>query len=115
MTDKNVIFNVYALADECVARNLAPASDPCVLLDLDECPNLGFVPNFATVEIYELRELYVFTELDGRCDSDELAHSVIASPRLRTDFSAASRIRTTRRPATPSLNGFLFSSMHFMK
>src|SRR5207253_1383563 len=111
----HVVLNVHALADERVAGNLAAAPDPRILLNLDEGPDFGFVANFTTVEVNEFGELYVFSELDGRGDRNELAHSASASPRLRTDFSAASRIRTTRRPAAPSLNGFLFSSMHFKK
>src|SRR6266576_3910347 len=115
MTDKHVVLNVYALADERMAGNLAAAPDPRILLNLDEGPDFGFVANFTAIEVNEFGELYVFSELDGRGDRNELAHRASASPRLRTDFSAASRIRTTRRPATPSLNGFLFSSMHFKK
>src|SRR5580704_297159 len=55
MADKDVVFNGHAFTDEGVARYLAALADARVLLDFDERSNLGFVANFASIKIDELR------------------------------------------------------------
>jgi hypothetical protein len=96
---KNVVFNGYPFAHEGVARDLAASSHSRILLDLYEGADLRFIANIAPVEIDEFRELHATTEPDIRCNGTELAHSRISSPLFWIDASAASSIRTTRRPA----------------
>ena len=115
MPNEDVILDFYAFTDEGVTGNLAAFADTGILLDFDEGPNLGFVPDFAAVQIDELGEPHVLAEPYAWCDRDKFVHRATASPRLRMDLSAASRMRTTRSPATPSLNGFVFSWMHLRK
>src|ERR1700688_458367 len=115
MADEYVVFNVHAFADEGVAGNFAATADPRIFLNFYKCADLGFVSNFTSIHVNELGELDVFPELYIRGDAYKFVHSVTASPRFRTDLSAASRMRTTRSPAMPSLKGFSFLSMHFRK
>ncbi len=67
------------------------------------------------VQIDELRQLDVFPELDVRSDRDEFVHSWMIFPFCWRDWSAASSIRTTCNPATPSLNGVLSFMMQSTK
>src|SRR5690348_15354130 len=95
--------------------DFAATSHARVFLNFHEGANLGLVADFAAIEVDEFREFDTFAELDIRRDALELTQSATASPRLRMDLSAASRIRTIRNPLTPSLKGFLFSIMHSRK
>src|SRR6266702_7368165 len=115
VANEDVVFNVHALTDERMARNLAAAADRGILLDFDERSDFRLIADFAAVQIDEFRKLHVLAQLHAGSDADIFVHRVIASPRLRMERSAASRIRTTRSPASPSLNGFVFSLIHFMK
>ena len=67
----------------------------------------SFRRRLAAVQVDELRELDVFSQLDVRRDADEFAHSWTTLPFCCSDWSAASSMRTTRSPAAPSLNGVL--------
>ena len=60
MTDEHVVLDGHALADEGVARDLAPQTNLRLLLDLDECSDLCFVADLAPVQVDEPRELDVF-------------------------------------------------------
>ena len=51
-----------------------------VLLDLDECADLGFVADLAAVQIDELRQLDVFAQLDVGRNASEVVHAYTASP-----------------------------------
>lgn len=115
VTDKDVLFNLHSFADKRVARNLAPRPDSRVFLNLNECADLGLIADFTAVQVDEPREFDAFAELDIRRDAVEFTQSVTASPRLRMDLSAASRMRTIRSPLMPSLKGFLFSIRHCRK
>ena len=115
MADENVVLDIHALTDESVAGDFAAAADAGILLDFDKRTDLCFISNFTAVDVDEFGQLDVFPELYVRSDADELIHRDTASPRLRTDLSAASRSRTTRNPARPSLKGFLFCSMQSRK
>ena len=54
VTDKNIVFDDDSFTDERMARNLAPASHGRIFLDLDERTDLGFIADFATIQIDEL-------------------------------------------------------------
>ena len=54
-------------------------------------------------------------QLDVRLNRAEPAHSRTNSPLFLIERSAASNIRTTRKPASPSLNGVLLFKMHSAK
>src|SRR5436190_2474053 len=88
--DEDVVLDRHALADERVAGDLAVLSDPGVLLNLDEGADLRVVPDFAAVEIDELRELDALTQLHVRSDAVIVRHRVTALPRSLSDRSAAS-------------------------
>ena len=68
VTDEDLVFNGHAFADEGVAGNLAVASDRDAFLNLDERADPGAVPDLTTVEIDEVVNVYVATELDVRRD-----------------------------------------------
>src|ERR1039458_443419 len=55
--------------------------------------------------------------LDGRgdCQQPGQSYTYTSSPRLASDLSAASSMRTTFKPACPSLNGFSCLLMHSTK
>src|SRR5260370_4767101 len=115
VSDKHVVLDFHPFANERMTGNLAAAAYTCVFLNFDKRPNFGVIANLASVKIDEFRKFDVFPQLHAGCDANVVVHSVMASPRVRMDRSAASRIRTTRRPASPSLNGLVFSSIHLMK
>ena len=66
MADEDVVFNVYAFADERVAGNFAAPANARIFLNLDKRPDLGFVSDFASIHVDELGELDVFSELHVR-------------------------------------------------
>src|SRR4029077_17051027 len=97
------------------AGDFAVAADPGVLLDLDKRADLGVIANFAAVQVDELREFDVLAQLDVGSNANVVAHNWTGFPLSLSDCPAASRSRTTRRPAAPSLNGFSFFSMQSRK
>src|SRR6202035_816605 len=115
MSYKHIVSNLHAFTDDSVAGNFAATAHFCIFLNFNKRPNLRLIADFASVKIDEFRQFDVFPHLHAGRDANIVVHRVMASPRLRMDRSAASRIRTTRRPASPSLNGLVFSSIHLMK
>ena len=105
MPNENIVFNRDAFADERVARYLASAPNLGVFLNLDEGSDFRFFADLAAIQIDEFRELDVFAELYIR---SKLQYSFTGEPTLPSfgsTRSAASSIRTMRKPAMPSLNG----------
>src|SRR5271170_3854365 len=115
MADEDVVFNLHTLANEGVTRYLAAPADSGVLLNFNERPYLGFVADFTSVQVDELRELDPLAKLYVRGNTAEFAHRRIISPLLRIDSSAASSIRTMRKPACPSLKAVLLFSTQSAK
>ena len=74
MTDEDVVFDVHAFANEGVTRDFATLADRRVFLDFDECANLGFVANFAAVNIDKTGKLHIFPELHVVSDADKFIH-----------------------------------------
>ena len=68
MTYEHVVLNDDAFTNKAVAGYLASISDAGILLDLDECADLGLISDFAAVEIYELREPHILAQLHVACD-----------------------------------------------
>ena len=66
MADENIVLNRYAFADERVARHFASPAHARILLNLDECSDLCFVSNLASIQIDEFRQLDVLAKLDVR-------------------------------------------------
>jgi hypothetical protein len=64
MTHKNLIFQRDALANESMARDLTPAANFRAFLNFDEGADLGFIPDFAAVEVDEAEDLDAFAEFD---------------------------------------------------
>src|SRR6185312_8868074 len=56
VSDKDVVFDRDAFADEAVAGYFAAPSYLCILLNLYESSNLGFVADFTAIEVDEPRE-----------------------------------------------------------
>ena len=103
--DENVVFDSHAFADESMTGDLAPRAYSGVLLNLNERSELALIPNLAPVKVYELRKFDILAELDVRGYASEVVHAYTASPLRFKDSSAASSIRTIRKPAKPSLMG----------
>ena len=76
---------VDAFTDEGVARNLAALAHGCVLLDFDECADLGLIADFAAVKIDELGELDVSSQLHVWSDAYIRIHNEV---RLGEVFSS---------------------------
>ena len=55
VSHEHVILDRDSFADESVRGNLAPASNECLFLNLDEGSNLGVIPQRAAVEIHQVR------------------------------------------------------------
>jgi hypothetical protein len=53
MANKDIVFDLDALADERVTGDLYVPAYFSVLLNLDECTNFAVVANGATIKIYE--------------------------------------------------------------
>src|ERR1700733_13540978 len=115
MSDKYVVLDLDAFADECMTRDLAAFSDRGVFLDFDKRADLRLVPNFTPVEIDEFGKLDALSKLNVRSNRAVFVHRRTNSPLFWMDCSAASSIRTTRRPAWPSLNGVLLWRMQSAK
>jgi hypothetical protein len=64
MSNEDVVFDRHALANKCVARNLAAVTDLRILLDLYESADLRLIADFTAIKIDELREHYVLAQLD---------------------------------------------------
>ena len=116
MADEALVLDVHAFADEAVAADFAAASDAGVLLHLDEGADAGLVTDFAAVEVHEGMDDHVPAEADIIGDAAILAaHRVIRPPWALMLRWAASKMRTMRRPAAPSVKGVRCWSTHSMK
>ena len=51
--NEHIVFDNHAFANKGVARYLAPATDPGVLLDFYERADFTFVADFATIQVNE--------------------------------------------------------------
>src|SRR5713226_6316898 len=112
---ENIVFNGHPFANKAVTRDLTILANLGVLLNLDKGAYLSVVADFAAIEIDELGELHIFSQLHIGGDAVVLVHSEMALPRPCNDWSTASRILTTRKPAAPSLKGVRSFSMQSMK
>ena len=104
MSDERIIFNGHAFADEGVAGDLHAPPNFRALLNLDERADAALVADLASVEIDEIVDPDVSTQLHVVRDCDAF-HIVIRRPSLRIDCSAASSIETTRMPAAAPVIG----------
>src|SRR3972149_5182418 len=111
MPYEHLVFDSYAFADEGVAGDLAvpPALRP--LLALDEGTDPRVVANLTAVEVDEVVDLHVSTQLHVRGDAlvpRPLRHHLqtpVTTPRWSRECCAASSNCTTRNPAAPSVRG----------
>ena len=62
MADKNVVLNGYTFAHKSVARDFAVASNAGILLNFYKGAYLGFVPDLASIQINEFRQLHICSE-----------------------------------------------------
>src|SRR5712691_527896 len=69
MTDKDLVLDGHAFADEGVTRDLDVASDFSIPLDFHKRADLCIVADVATVEVDESMNLNIHAQLDVRCDS----------------------------------------------
>src|SRR6516165_325039 len=79
--NEDVVFDGDPLAHEGVARDLASLADGRVLLNFDKGSDFCLVSNFATVEVDELRELYIRPEFDRGCNRYEFIHKKLGYSR----------------------------------
>ena len=115
VADEDVVLDGHAFADERVAGNLALTAHRSVLLNFHERSDFGVVADFAAVQIDEFGKLHTLAELYVRGNAAVFVHRRTNSPLCLMDCSAASSMRTTRRPAWPSLKGVLFCRMQSAK
>jgi len=84
-------------------------------LDFDERSDLRFIADLAAIQVDEIGQPDSFSQLYVRRDCAEFVHRRTNSPLFLMETSAASSIRTTRKPASPSLNGVLSFIMQSAK
>jgi hypothetical protein len=75
VADEDVVLDRDSFTDERVARYLAALADGGILLNFNECSDLGFIADFASVEVDELGEFDVPSELYIRRDAYKRIHS----------------------------------------
>jgi len=75
VSDKNVIFNGNAFADERVTGDLYVPADLGVLLNLHECSDPAVVSDEAPVQVHETINADILAELDVTSDPTELRHT----------------------------------------
>src|SRR5207245_1021088 len=120
MANEHLVLDRHALANEAMTLNLAARPDLRTLLNLHERPDRRLVSDLTAVQIDERINADVPPQLDIRGDPLEQPIPLLGTPlshqRFNTagtpltgtatpcwiDSCAASRIRTTRHPATPS-------------
>jgi len=72
MADKDLVLDRDALADECVALNLASGTNGDVFLDLDESTDPCIVAYLASIQINERVQGHVSTQTDVWRDPDAI-------------------------------------------
>jgi len=107
MTDEDVVLNGHALAHKRVTRDLAAFTNTCILLDFNKRANLGLIADLTAIKIDKSTKLDITSQSYTWRDRAEFVHRRINCPFFWMDSSAASSIRTTRKPAWPSLKGVL--------
>jgi hypothetical protein len=60
--DKNIVLYSDTFADEGVTGDFAVFTDNGVLLDFNKSADFAIVTNRTTIEVNELRKLYVFAQ-----------------------------------------------------
>jgi hypothetical protein len=63
VSNEHAIFDAHTLAHETVTGNFATVSNACVLLYFHERAYFAIVSNFASIEVYELAQAHVLSEL----------------------------------------------------
>src|SRR5580704_7912850 len=119
VANEDFVFDGDAFANETVRGDFTPLTDAGILLNLDKAADLRPLPNTAAIEIHKrwLRDHNVGGELDVTCDRHlaNRSQSVMRPPWALMLRCAASRMRTTRSPDSPSVSGSLPSRMHSAK
>jgi len=115
MANEDIIFNPDTFADKGMAGDLTAPSDHSILLNFNERTYLGFVPDFAPIEIDEFGKANILSHFDVAGDAVHGVHRYTSAPLRLMDALAASNILTTRSPARPSLNGSSPREMHSTK
>src|SRR5438445_7895805 len=90
-----------------MAIDLALFADLGVFLNFHEGADLGLLADLAPIKVDELGKSDAVSKLYLRRDALIFRHSRMILPFCSSERSAASSMRTTCNPATPSLNGFL--------
>src|ERR1700693_4387359 len=75
VTNKHVVLDRDAFANEAMAGDLAILSDSRILLNLNKSPNFRVVTDFATIKIDELRQFDVLTKFDVGGNAVMIHHS----------------------------------------
>lgn len=95
VANKYIIFDGNAFADKGMTGDLDISSDPGIFLNLDECPNLGIVPNFTSIEVDEGEDLDIIAEFDVRRDALIEFQSLFPQPYrlIRVALQLANQLR----------------------
>ena len=64
VTDKDVVFDCHAFADERMTGDFAARAYARVFLNLDKGPQLGFVTDAAAIEVDEVRDADIAAQTD---------------------------------------------------
>src|SRR6266576_174912 len=72
MTNKYVVLDSDAFANERVARNLAAGTDDCILLNLNKTTNARLIPHCTAVKVSETE--YLDGTSQGNIESDAVKH-----------------------------------------
>src|SRR5262245_48875484 len=107
MPDKHLILDGHPFTDESMARDLAIAPDLRPFLDFDKGPNLGAVTNLTAIEIHKIVNRHVLPKFHIGCDTlpSHVTHIATRFPPALILICAASKILTTRSPASPPVMG----------
>jgi hypothetical protein len=77
VSHEHFVLDGYALADKSMTGYLAVLPYLCAFLNLDTCPNLGVVPDPASIEIHKVIDFDILAKLYVACN---LPHSQALRP-----------------------------------
>ena len=77
MTNKYVVFDGDAFADERVARNLAAGADDGILLNLNKTTKARLIPHCTAVKVSEAEYLYGTSQTNIGSDAVKRFHAAL--------------------------------------
>src|SRR5271157_5512162 len=93
MANEDIVLDGYPLANKGMARNLAALADFGVFLHLNKCSDLCLVPDFAAVQIDELGQFHITTQLYICRHTEIRIPSVVITPVLTIFHARCGTVR----------------------